>query len=161
MDVLVVGDGNCSFAAALAALLKAHRSEARLLATTFDSAAALASKYPEAQGFVQRAQAAGAAVLHDVDALRLHEREWARKDSVHAPRRRFQHVVFHHPHLGVEDFKQNMALLGHFLHSASQPGVLAPRGVVHVSLGGNQPADWRLLQQARRHGLTLLLETVR
>lgn len=57
--------------------------------------------------------------------------------------------------------RKHQALLGHFFHAASQPDLLKPMGAIHVSLGGRQATDWRLLEQAARHGLAVALETVR
>lgn len=73
----------------------------------------------------------------------------------------YDHIIFHHPHLGVEDMRKHEALLGHFFHAASQPEFLKPSGVIHVSVGGRQAHDWRLQEQAARQGLAVALETVR
>ena len=73
----------------------------------------------------------------------------------------FHHVIFHHPHIGEENMLKHRALLGHFFAQACSRAVLATGGVVHVSLGGTQAADWKLHEQAARHGLCAVLQTVR
>ncbi|CAG9464600.1 unnamed protein product [Pedinophyceae sp. YPF-701] len=51
---------------------------------------------------------------------------------------------------------EHRSLLAHFFHAASQQSVLAPHGIVHVSLAGDQPKRWKIVEQAQRHGLALL-----
>ena len=94
--------------------------------------------------------------MHSVNAVKIHI-----SAESGLPELPFKHVVFHHPHLGTENMHRHRALLGHFFHSATHDGVLAPRGVIHVSLGGRQAKDWMLHEQAARHGLALLQMTVR
>lgn len=113
-------------------------------------------KYPEAEAFLQRVFAAGGNTAHSVNAVKIH----LSAESGLPELQPFKHVVFHHPHLGSESMNRHRALLGHFFHSATQNRVLAPRGVIHVSVGGRQAEDWRLHEQAARHGLTLLQATV-
>jgi Domain of unknown function (DUF2431) len=97
-------------------------------------------------------------VLHSVDACQLDPEKVPEALAQAMP---FHHVIFHHPHIGEESLQKHRALLGHFFHAVTRPGVLHAQGVVHVSLGGTQPQDWRLADQAQRHGLSAVLETVR
>ena len=67
--VLVVGDGDFSFARGLVA----HRSGGQgLVVTSFDSEKVVHRKYRAAAAHIAKARAAGAVVLHSVDATRLH-----------------------------------------------------------------------------------------
>lgn len=114
------------------------------------------TKYPEAEAFLQRIHAAGGRTAHAINAVKID----VSAESHLSKLQPFKHVIFHHPHLGVESMHRHSALLGHFFHSATQECVLASRGVIHVSVGGRQAQDWRLHEQASRHGLVLLLQTV-
>lgn len=167
--VLLVGEGNFSFALALAR----QCPKLEITATGFDSEevllrcrprpspappppvapfsrsqALVGRRYPEARGICARLRrlASVAAVLHDVDATQLHRLETV------APQR-FDDVVFTHPHLGTEDARAHACLLGHFFHSARQ--LLRPgyRARVHVTLAADQADLWRLQAQAQRNKL--------
>lgn len=106
--------------------------------------------------------------------------------------RRYDHVIFNHPHTGTEDMRRHRSFLGHFFHdvvhatttaldlavlkarhNGSDDGdaaggrastvarqgaasILAPGGVVHVTLAGDQPERWGLCEQAARHGFALI-----
>jgi hypothetical protein len=118
----------------------------------------LQKKFPEASGFLQRINDNGGATAHSIDACSLHTTSQPEVVTSGAP---YDHIIFHHPHLGVEDMRKHQALLGHFLHCASQPSILKQRGVIHVTLGGRQPKDWKVIEQIERHGLAILMKTVR
>jgi hypothetical protein len=99
--------------------------------------------------------------VHSVNAVKIHNSaEMSIPEISLTAAQPFKHIVFHHPHLGVENMHRHRALLGHFFHAATHSCVLAHRGVIHVSVGGRQAEDWRLHEQATRHGLVLLLQTV-
>lgn len=68
-------------------------------------------------------------------------------------------ILFHHPHLGpIKDEQvhahRHYVLLAHYFHSAKP--CLRPGGLVHVCLCGQQPQTWRVLEAAKRQGLTLV-----
>jgi hypothetical protein len=117
------------------------------------------AKYPEAAGFIRRITDNGGRVLHDIDAIALSPQLLS--SAAGTPAGPFSHIIFHHPHVGTEDLHRHRALLGHFFHRAADPSLLRERGVVHVSLGGQQPVNWQVEEQAARHGLCVLLTTVR
>jgi hypothetical protein len=117
----------------------------------------LQSKYPESRAFLQRVHAAGGQSAHSVNATNLGG-EFAHEFAKLLP---FSHIIFHHPHLGMESMARHAALLGHFFREVVQDAILERRGVVHVSVGGRQAQDWRLREQAARHGLVLVQTSVR
>eukprot|EP00892_Ulva_mutabilis_P007900 jgi/Ulvmu1/5482/UM023_0018.1 len=154
-SILVLGDGNFSFSMALATMMK-NEEDVHLVATSFDDAQSLKDKFPESTAFLQRIHAAGGQTAHGVDVASLSIQMLPRDSVSYAP---FDHIIFHHPHLGVEDMRQHQALLGHFFYAASRPEMLKSHAAIHVSVGGRQAADWNLREQAARHGLTVALET--
>lgn len=134
--VLLLGEGNFSFAASLASLAV---SSLRLHCTSFDSLSALKERYPEVSHFLRVLAAKEGVVLeHGIDATALHR---------HYPGHSFDQVVFNFPHLGVEDCRLHSSLLAHLLHSSR--AVLRPGGSVHISLSSDQSSRWRLLEVSR------------
>lgn len=81
-------------------------------------------------------------VFHSINAWEL---------RAHFPTRKFDAIVWNHPHLGVEDFRLHRFLMAHFLHSAME--CRAPAGTISVSLVQGQAQRWDLLGQAARVGL--------
>lgn len=134
-EVLLVGEGNFSFACSLATSLWGSNSSCRddrylnalsflelpswfpsksihLTATSFDSIQDLLSKYPESKAILTKLCVfpENVAVLHDINAWQL---------SAHFPGTNFNSIVWNHPHLGTEDFRLHRFLLSHFFHSAA------------------------------------------
>jgi 25S rRNA (uracil2634-N3)-methyltransferase len=70
--ILLVGDGNLSFALALT---RAFGSGGNLTATTLDDAGFLRSNYPNVEETIDSLRACGAQVHHGVDATRLDDYE--------------------------------------------------------------------------------------
>lgn len=131
--VLLLGEGNFSFAASLVSLAV---SSLRLHCTSFDSLSALKERYPEVSHFLRVLAAKEGVVLeHGIDATALHR---------HYPGHSFDQVVFNFPHLGVEDCRLHSSLLAHLLHSSR--AVLRPGGSVHISLSSDQSSRWRLFE---------------
>ena len=94
--VLLVGEGDLSFALALA---RALGTGANLVATTYDAEAELREMYaPWVARTLRDLRGLGAAALHGVDATRLHEPALrSRLDPAGAG---FRLVVWNHPHAG-------------------------------------------------------------
>ena len=94
--VLLVGEGDLSFALALA---RALGTGANLVATTYDAEAELREMYaPWVARTLRDLRGLGAAALHGVDATRLHEPALrGRLDPAGAG---FRLVVWNHPHAG-------------------------------------------------------------
>lgn len=99
--VLLVGEGNFSFAASLIAH---HGVPGHLLtATCYDSSSTLHSKYPDVDSHLSVLEAAGAEVLYDVDAGSLDTDKRTRK-------RKWDRVAWLFPHVGkgIKDEERNV-----------------------------------------------------
>ncbi|TYZ69103.1 hypothetical protein PybrP1_009911 [[Pythium] brassicae (nom. inval.)] len=140
--ILVVGDGDLSFALALAVFL----GGGNIVATCYDSKREAQDKYPNLVVNADALESAGAQVHFGVDGTALEREAWLRNA---AP---FHAVVFNFPHLGgatEEDVAKNQALLRGFFCSA-RPFLHAARGQVLVSLRNTLFYNrWRILEQAR------------
>lgn len=144
LSILVVGDGDFTFTRGLVQ----HRGSAqRIVATSFDSAAAVMSKYPDAKTVIQHLKEKGATVLHDVDATEL-ERTFGEKC-------RLDRIIFNFPHSGQQRVHINRNLLRSFFASARSK--LRPEGEVHVTLKTLPPySGWRIEEQAQMEGMQLV-----
>ena len=147
MRILTVGDGDLSYSLALQ---RAFGADVSLVATTLPAADELCATYRTVGGILAELAERGATVLHGIDATRLP-----------LSLGRFAHVVFCHPHLGLSDLlsveehaRRHTALIGHFLASAKS--LLAPGGLIHLTLCGNQRASWRVDDHCRRLGLEIV-----
>ena len=149
--LLVVGEADFSWSEALLKGWKAGakagskaKAAAGLTATSFDAAADLARKYDGVAARCDALRAAGATVLHGVDATALGSGGGAAAGGVSGP---YDIVAFHFPHVGgaeglAASIAANTAMLGTFLTAAVK--VLAPGGEVHVTLVHRYPyTAWR------------------
>ena len=121
--ILLVGEGDLSFAAALAAL----GGGANLTASTLDTADELEAKYPAVQERLAALRAAGATIAPGVDATTM-----ASHAAIDPP---YDHVVYNFPYAHVTKFakdhlEQNRRLLRLFFAEAAK--LLKPGGEVHV-----------------------------
>ena len=111
--MLLIGEGNFTFAAALATLLPLG---GRLTATSYDSAEEVAQKYGATfEGAKSTLEASGARILHSVDATRLEACKELRGDA-------FDVVWWNLPHVGgghsEADVESNRLALRLFFKSA-------------------------------------------
>uniref|UniRef100_A0A0G4FQG7 C2H2-type domain-containing protein n=1 Tax=Chromera velia CCMP2878 TaxID=1169474 RepID=A0A0G4FQG7_9ALVE len=178
-SALLVGEGNFSFAGACASLLWGHSegaleddekvlqrvdalcthlllppaeaSETLIVATSFDERDELLEKYPECEGIFLRLEShpEHVSLMHGVNA-------WALEDSfpLSLSEKKFDRVVWNHPHLGIEDLRLHRFLMSHFFHSARN--ALAVSGILVVSLVDGQAERWRLVEEAQKQGMKLL-----
>ena len=66
---------------------------------------------------------------------------------------KFSHIIFNHPHLGIENLKTHQMLLSHFFHSCKRHVETgAFYGKVYVSLLDGQGERWQIIDRARRRG---------
>jgi len=145
--VLLVGEGNFSFARALCEHLG---SGAGIYATALDSEAEVKTKYPDAAEHrrVIEDKLAGTTLL-GVDATRLHK--------VKEFRGAFKKVVFNFPHIGggEKDVEKSVAehrkLLAAFFSSAARCLDPEAKGAcIHVALKVGEPyKSWKVVQTAR------------
>nr|XP_012604999.1 alpha-1,2-mannosyltransferase ALG9 isoform X3 [Microcebus murinus] len=153
--LLLVGEGNFSFAAALSSTLDPSTS---LTATCLPNLVDLA-RDPVARENLQRLRERGAEVRFGVDCTRL-----AGAFELHD--RRFDRIYFNFPHCGRKaGVAKNRELLAKFFQSCAD--VLAEEGEVHVALcrgQGGTPADkpqrewhnsWQVVAMAALGGFIL------
>ena len=146
--ILTVGDGDCSYSLALC---RAFPSSITLTCTTLPDEAELFSTYSAAEKCLSELRERGARIMHGVDATALDRNSLGE----------FEHILFVHPHLGLSDLLDEAAhahrhgvLVAHFLHSAA--ALLAPNGLIHLTLCGNQPSTWEVDAHAARIGLDIV-----
>lgn len=142
--VLIVGDGNFSFARAF---LRQNTDSIRdcaltVIATSLDTKDELIAMYPTAEAILQELSAGGVRVQHDVNATRL------QSYTVLAPQAeepqeavQFDRIVFNFPHFAEGGHKRNKihlhrTLLRDFFQSARH--VLHPQGQIWVTLCAGQ-----------------------
>ncbi|XP_045751018.1 ferredoxin-fold anticodon-binding domain-containing protein 1 isoform X1 [Mirounga angustirostris] len=153
--LLLVGEGNFSFAAALSETLDAS---ARVTATCLRRPADLA-RDPVAGENLQRLRERGTEVRFGVDCTRL-------ADAFELHHREFDRIYFNFPHCGRKaGVAKNRELLAKFFQSCKD--VLAEEGEVHVALcrgQGGTPADkpmrewhnsWQVVAMAALGGFIL------
>ncbi|XP_006890833.1 PREDICTED: ferredoxin-fold anticodon-binding domain-containing protein 1 [Elephantulus edwardii] len=154
--LLLVGEGNFSFAAALSETL--DPSTTRLVATCIQLPHDL-DRDPVASGNLQRLRQRGAEVRFGVDCTQL-------ADAFELHDREFDRIYFNFPHCGRKaGVAKNRELLAKFFQSCAD--VLAEAGEVHVALcrgQGGTPADkpqrewhnsWQVVAMAALGGLIL------
>ncbi|KAI7861699.1 hypothetical protein BDF14DRAFT_1865770 [Spinellus fusiger] len=117
--ILLIGEGNFSFARALSEKYLTEGSE-RLVATCFDSEKTLYEKYgEEVKDNIAYITALGAKVFYDVDGTQLEKCKGIKNDL-------YSKIVFNFPHAGsgIKDqdrnVRSNQELLSAFFASASQ-----------------------------------------
>ena len=174
MRILLVGEGNLSFALALTTLFDGDGSN--LLVTSFDRQRIARAAYPYCEDVEESLTAAGAAVVFDVDVeepdvLRgVAKRWWAAGDDDGGDNptgqgvgpgghfKGFDRIVFNFPDAGVgvtppPSVRANQDMLGAFFDSAK--GLLKRNGEVHVATQGfdDRASAWNVTGVAARHGL--------
>lgn len=149
--VLVVGDGNLSFSAAL----ERACSGIKVVATVYDSKEVLEEKYPDAAENVEFIEDCDGVVLYKIDATKLHSygkrfRKIQDKDG------KFDTIVFNFPHTGrgIKDqdrnIRDNQLMLRGFFSSCHQ---FDDQVRVIVTLATSKPYSlWGLSRLAAQEG---------
>ena len=151
IQILTVGDGDLTLSLALS---RAYGSQIALTASTLlDTKEELIQTYHNSQNVLHELAELDVVVWFGVDATQLHR----------LPNKvRFDYVLFHHPHLGLDSLLENekwhaqrhYILLAHYLWSAQH--ILTDKGKVHLCLCGTQSQTWKVEEAATRQGLELL-----
>ncbi|CAM9821180.1 unnamed protein product [Bubo scandiacus] len=128
--VLLLGEGNFSFAASLCGAAGTH-----VVATCYENEEEVSGRGRAAES-IRRLRERGAEVVFSVDCTKL-------KDYFLPEKREFDCIYFNFPHCGRKaGVVKNRELLAHFFHSSAE--VLTEEGEVHVALcngQGGTPAD--------------------
>ena len=98
--ILLVGEGNFSFARALVCdppPVLQYLPPANVVATAYDTEEQCFEKYPEAEAIVQELRSKGAEVVFGVDATKLEKNALFRN-------RKFDKIVWNFPHAGKQGF---------------------------------------------------------
>eukprot|EP01063_Lacrimia_lanifica_P024518 TRINITY_DN32407_c0_g1_i1.p1 TRINITY_DN32407_c0_g1~~TRINITY_DN32407_c0_g1_i1.p1 ORF type:complete len:430 (+),score=165.99 TRINITY_DN32407_c0_g1_i1:87-1376(+) len=157
-SVLICGDGNFSFSLAVAklqrrgehALMEAYlgmEGPFDILCTSFDTREQLVKKYHECGQILPTLDGMGAdgiSVKHGVNA-------WELKESFGD--RKFDAIIWNHPHLGTENFNLHRFLLCHFMHSAKQQLTDTPQSCVVLSVLEGQSVRWSIKDQGEKVGM--------
>jgi 25S rRNA (uracil2634-N3)-methyltransferase len=147
--ILIVGDGDLTFALSLATAL----GGTNIVATTFDTRRELLRKYKGVQSTITSLQRIGAKVVHGVDATNLEENE-----ELEVGIDTFQRIVFNFPHIGgatTEDVQLNKTLLLDYFLSSKL--FLSSGGETHVTLRSTLFYEsWDVVAQAKEAGFRLV-----
>lgn len=154
IEVLILGDGNLSYAAALARhILPMSPPRIRLIATTFPTEDKLADLHPSSVAHAAELRSMGATVLGGIDATRL---------ALHFPERTFHRIVWNFPqHPDHRKIQRHRELLRAFFQACGPQ--VASGGEVWVTLKagqGGSPAElpvhrrdfknsWQIQEQVR------------
>ena len=151
-NLLLVGEGDFSFAAALARL-RGHGGG--MVATALDTLEQVNKKYPGAKNNLAVCEEQGVVVVHGVDATDLQECE-----AVSGSASEIDAIIFNFPHTGcgIRDKARNVArhqqLLRDFFASARE--LITSEGEIHVSLKKGEPYDsWNLSGMAKDASLVV------
>ncbi|KAA3486950.1 methyltransferase small domain protein [Gossypium australe] len=153
--ILLVGEGNFSFAACLATSLG---SGVNMVATSLDSKVMLNYKYNEAMANVSRLEELGCTVIHEVDCCTMSQHPKLKSNL-------FDRIVFNFPHAGfflssestpyVIDLHKKV--VKGFLSNAVE--MLTENGEVHITHKTAHPFNmWEIEKLAKEVGLRLLDE---
>jgi 25S rRNA (uracil2634-N3)-methyltransferase len=143
--LLIVGDGDFSFAAALLRLVQPEQ----ITASSYDSKQQVLSKYPSSQFKLHALEKAGAKILHGIDGRNL-EKYFEKKAETDS----FNVIIWNFPHSGQQRVHVNRVLLREFFASCSK--VIESQGQVVVTLKKGSPYDhWNIEEQASLVDLTL------
>ncbi|KAF8339704.1 uncharacterized protein EI90DRAFT_3037511 [Cantharellus anzutake] len=101
--ILMIGEGNFSFALALLTTETIKATPSLLVATSYDSQDECYTKYPDAQEIVSKLRAFGATVLFGIDATKLDNHEDLLGKA-------FDRISFNFPHAGagIKDQDRNI-----------------------------------------------------
>ncbi|KAJ3287414.1 hypothetical protein HK104_008635 [Borealophlyctis nickersoniae] len=164
-SILLVGEGNFSFAHALAE--KLHGAWESLVATAYDSEMVAREKYPDLSEHVDAIHELGGEVLFRVDATDLDGCKKLRN-------RRFTKIVFNFPHVGAgikdqdRNIRINQELIRGFFASAIPKLTFksdhdgAEDGEIHITLKEGEPYDsWNVRAQAKATDILVCARSAR
>lgn len=163
---MTLGDGDFTYSLDLAQYLRKQLSlqanggngrrsdEIEVVATGIDAYAELIGKYRDTPFILEQIQKQqedsvqlAISVLHGINALNPNE------DNLTSAA---NHVIFNHPHLGVEDARLHSRFLLHLFHSITNFWLKRDDGSFHLTLVKGQFERWGCDEAARKYGMTLV-----
>jgi 25S rRNA (uracil2634-N3)-methyltransferase len=165
--LLLVGEGNFSFALSLCRLLQRGDT---ILATSLDTESVVLEKYPDSKEILEEIKEWGATVEFDIDACKLssyrtitkHKFEVYRGEPIPTKKSQFDAIIFMFPHVGagIKDQARNVLANQNMISSffASATSFLAPKGRIVVTTKEGMPYTlWEIKSLAKQHGLKCML----
>mmetsp|Transcript_18609 Transcript_18609/g.25821 ORF Transcript_18609/g.25821 Transcript_18609/m.25821 type:complete len:455 (+) Transcript_18609:95-1459(+) len=162
---LTLGDGDFSYSLDLARYLSGENDDSnrtrrrKLIASGIDNPTELSQKYKNSSNILRRLKGLAnshkhnndsvldVSVQHGVNAL----------DEKRGDEWRAHHVIFNHPHLGIEDAKLHSRFISHFLYVVANHWLhMSGGGILHLTLAKGQYERWKTQAAATKHGLVLL-----
>ncbi|KAH6768135.1 hypothetical protein C2S51_013471 [Perilla frutescens var. frutescens] len=152
--ILLVGEGDFSFSACLAAAFGA--SATNIIATSLDSIAFLKKNYGRAMSNIAELRSRGSKAMHEIDATEIANHELLR-------RLQFDRIIFNFPFAGFFpdlspecQLRCHRSLVSQFLENAKD--LLSENGEIHVShkTNGRYHAGFKLENIAASRGLRLI-----
>ncbi|XP_031283003.1 heavy metal-associated isoprenylated plant protein 41-like [Pistacia vera] len=151
-DILLVGEGDFSFATCLA---NCFGSATNMVATSLDSSDFIVRNYGSGRENVESLRDSGCKVIHEVDAETMVDHEEIGSMS-------FDRIVFNFPHAGFKksesrqsQIQRHTGLVRNFFKNAER--LLSNGGEVHVVHKTNGFfKEWRIEELAAQSGLQLL-----
>ena len=167
---ILLGDGDFTYSLDmcryLAALLPSDSSPSHydVTCTGVDSSTEVKSKYKDADFILSNIQSINKRPVHIIDnSVQVTSKIVHGVNAVEpTPEnstislQHFDHVLFHHPHLGIEDAKLHKRFLLHFFHAANYRWMKPNGGLLYLTLVRGQCERWNCISGAERHGLRLL-----
>lgn len=153
LSILTLGDGDFTYSLDLARYfsLHGHETKVQLFCTSFDSQEELLAKYKDSPYILRQLLSLqnpklSISILHGINAIAGFEARIGHVD----------HVMFHHPHLGIEDAVLHGRFLCHFFHSCIHGWMTPKGGLVHLTLVDGQFDRWNCEKAAINQGLKLV-----
>ena len=154
-DIILKTCIDFSFSRGLVRRTKGTTASRVIVATSYDSDAAITSKYPETAptNVAELKAQKNVKVFHNVDGTRLSD--WMNSiQQEHDIPRLFDKIIFNFPHSGAQRVHTNRQLLLDFFTSARD--LVVKRGEIHVSLKTRPPySNWEIESQATAADLVI------
>ena len=155
--ILILGDGNLSFASSLVHRLQVFPSKFEVVATCYDNENEVLRKYPESKSFMTnlRKMYPHVKLFFAISATSDLKMQLEKQGS---PFSAFRSIVFNFPHLGIEDCSAHSSLLAHFICEAGK--VLDSTyedSSIYVTLTELQCALWSLEKMATRNQMRIII----
>ncbi|XP_073061766.1 uncharacterized protein At4g26485-like [Primulina eburnea] len=153
-DILLVGEGDFSFAASLA---RAFGHASNIIATSLDTKEELAVKHPTAAQNLETLENMGCTVIHGVDASTMCEQPRLKN-------RLFDRIVFNFPHAGFDyrehhiiQIELHQDVVRGFLRNAAMMLKIRENGEVHVTHKTSYPfSEWEIEKLGKQAGLEFI-----